>query len=197
MRPMEEGDYYLYNRLEQAGGAGRGTRRRTSLAGFDRRGPRQCPARLPGRDRPRGHRRLLLPGGGTDPRRPDRHRHVPPASRAEDSEGRARGVCSGGGIVTPFEIDLREVRGADPAVPRPGAERGRARGGRGPSRRLWVLQQALPLRGQPAPVRAPGVLLRGDVAGAEGEARLAPDVARSDAYSGSGQGPSPLCTDRA
>ena len=69
------------------------------------------PARLPRRRRARRHRRVQLRRRGADPRHPDRHRHVPPASWAPAADGRSsreeaardRGTRS-----------LREVRGAAP-----------------------------------------------------------------------------------
>ena len=42
MQPMEEGDYFLYNRLEETDGRRRrGAHRRAALAGLDRRRPRR------------------------------------------------------------------------------------------------------------------------------------------------------------
>ena len=92
LQPLEEGDYYLYNRLEEAG--------RESNADQDRvderlsqddvcRGAVGRSARLSRRGRARRHRRLQLRRRGADPRDPDRHRHVPPPSWAAYPETRA------------------------------------------------------------------------------------------------------------
>ena len=63
----------------------------------------EVPARLPGRRRPRRHRRLQLRRGGADPRHPDRHRHVAPSSWAAYPEEGAGGPGRGGSM---SEVDL-------------------------------------------------------------------------------------------
>ena len=79
MQPLEEGDYFLYNRLEAADGGGPSDEERVveRLSQDDvvdalSRGA----ARLPGRARARRHRRLQLCRRGADPRRADRDGHV-------------------------------------------------------------------------------------------------------------------------
>ena len=62
-------------------------------------------------------------GRRADPRRPDRHGHVAPASRPADPEAGARREAVRGDLRDAGS--LREVRGASPAVPRPGADRRR------------------------------------------------------------------------
>ena len=65
-QPLEEGDYFLYNRLESAAPRaepGRGARRRAALAERRRRRARRGPARVPRRRRARRPRRVLLRGG--------------------------------------------------------------------------------------------------------------------------------------
>ena len=56
------------------------SRARAALPGLDRRRARRGAARLPRRDRPGRHRRVLLRGRRADPRHPDRHRHVTSSS---------------------------------------------------------------------------------------------------------------------
>ena len=89
MQPLEEGDYFLYNKLEESSREPRlrpGARRRAALAGRRRLRALGGAARLPRRRRARRHRRLHLPGRRPDPRHPDRHRHVAPASRSSYPE---------------------------------------------------------------------------------------------------------------
>ena len=103
LQPLEEGDYYLYNRLEEAGRESNVEQERVderlsqddvvsrALGG---------PARLSRRGRARRHRRLQLCGRSADPRDPDRHRHVPPASWAAYPETRAGGRSCGERLMT-------------------------------------------------------------------------------------------------
>src|SRR5919206_5179187 len=71
---------------------------------------------------------------------------------------------------------MRALRAADAALPRPGAQRCRARGGGGAPRPLLVLPKAVPLRGAPPAVRPSGG--RGaDAARAQAEARRASHTA--------------------
>ena len=98
LQPLEEGDYYLYNRLEEAGREPNVEQERVDerLSQDDVVvGALGRPARLPRRGRARRHRRLQLCRRGADPRDPDRHRHVPPPSWAAYPETRA-GRRSGG-----------------------------------------------------------------------------------------------------
>ena len=81
-QPLEEGDYYLYNRISdslpdenpQEDQVLRRLSQNDAVNGALGRAPR-----LPRRRRARRHRRLLLPGRRADPRHPDRDGHVPAA----------------------------------------------------------------------------------------------------------------------
>ena len=141
LQPLEEGDYFLYNRLEEAGREPNVDQERVDerLSQDDVVvGALGRPARLPRRGRARRHRRLQLRRRGADPRHPDRHRHVAPAPWAAYPETRA-GRRGGAERLMAYgcEVDpCDEVRGAAAALPRPRAHRRRARRGRGAPRRL-------------------------------------------------------------
>ena len=89
-QPLEEGDYFLYNRMEQTSGTPAEERIDQKLSqDDDRHGAIRRSARLPRRDRARRHRRLQLRGRGADPRYPDRNRHVALASWKTYPQARA------------------------------------------------------------------------------------------------------------
>ena len=84
MQPLEEGDYFLYNKLEEASREPVSDQdavveklSQTDVVAALVRGA----ARLPRRRRPRRHRRLHLRRRRPDPRHPDRHRDVALAPR--------------------------------------------------------------------------------------------------------------------
>ena len=102
MQPIEEGDYYLANKMAEAQGeqiARPGPRRRAALAGLDRERPVLASPRLPRHRRARRHRRVQLRRRGADPRRPDRHRDVAAAPWPAAAEAEA---CRGGDLDEPY-----------------------------------------------------------------------------------------------
>ena len=72
---------------------------------------------------------------------------------------------------------VRSLRGAAPGLPGSHAHRRGVAGGRGAPRRVRLLPPALPLRGEPAPLRA-HELAGAHAAGSDGEARRAPRARR-------------------
>src|SRR2546426_4829202 len=66
---------------------------------------------------------------------------------------------------------MRALRGDDAAVPGPRPHGRRARGGRDASRRVLVLPEALPIRGETAPVRAQSGAAGSDARRVEDQAR--------------------------
>src|SRR5262245_36232798 len=82
--------------LQQARGAAarreprRGARARAPQPGLDRRRTGGGAPRLPGCRRARGHRRVLVRRRSSDPRHPDRHRHVALAPRQAYPEEESR-----------------------------------------------------------------------------------------------------------
>ena len=183
MQPLEEGDYFLYNRLEESSrepalrpgrASSSGSRRTTSSA--------RSPA-VPHDFRDvivlvdigdftyQDAAQILDIPIGTVMSRLHRGQAYPEDRSSQSRRWRAEmastiPATSARSVMQPF-LD-RELDDAE-----------RARG-RGASRRLLVLPQALPLRGEPARFVRES-LRRGDAAGAEAEARGAADASLAEA----------------
>jgi RNA polymerase sigma-70 factor (ECF subfamily) len=101
-QPLEEGDYFLYNRLESTSGESDEERILERLSQDHVAEALAAVPRLPRCARPRRHRRVQLRRGGTDSRHSDRHRHVAPSSWAAYPEAAA---CRTGGGGRMSEVD--------------------------------------------------------------------------------------------
>ena len=175
MQPLEEGDYFLYNRLEEDGGNLDEERvDRPALAGRRGRRPLGGAARLPRRDRARRHRRLQLRRRGADPRHPDRDGHVPVAPGTPYPEAASSPI----GPWRTRDAHATRARSARSCCSRTSTacsdRRGAGRGGAA-SRRLQLLPQALRLRGA-ARGSSSASRSSSDAARAQAEARGAADA---------------------
>ncbi len=176
MQPMEEGDYFLYNRLEETSGPADEER---IVERLSQDSIVEALSNVPHDFRDaivlvdigdfsyQEAAQILDVPIGTVMSRLHRGRRVLKSELAESAVGTETSRER-------VRAHLREVRGTAPAVPRPGIERNGAPGSRDAPRRVRVLRQAIPLRDQPAALRPQRVLLRGNVRGAEGEARQPP-----------------------
>ena len=154
-QPLEEGDYFLYNRLEAASGESDEER---ILERLSQDHVAEALAAVP-----HDFRDVLvlvdigdftLRGGGADPRHSDRHRHVAPSSWAAYPEAAACGTCGGGRMSEVDPCDWCEEV-LQPYLDRELNPR-RAGRGRAPPRGVQLVREAVQVRGGSAPARAAG-----------------------------------------
>jgi hypothetical protein len=181
MQPLEEGDYFLYNRLEESSREPRSDQDAVvdRLAGRRGGSPVRGPARLPGRPRPRRHRRLTyqdaaqildIPIGGD----------VAPAPRTSYPEDgtRGRGCRRLRWSSTNSATSARSGCSRTDREPR----RRRARGGREAPRGLRYCRKRY--RFEESLRSRPSGLLRGDGPRTEAEAGRARPLSRRSARGG-------------